>query len=120
MDDAAFGTWNEQLIHASQSNGQVDFTDARKAFLKGKGEEPVLSAELFRDLYSGSSVSGSKGMTAVRKCGYWSIKAARFDDRVDLSDCTCSGGALPSLEFEDCLFPKGFCADHAIIRRLSF
>jgi len=120
MDDSVFGTLNEKLIKASQSNGHVDFTEARKAFLQGKGEEPVLSADLFRDLYSGSPVSGQTGTSVVRRCGHWSVKAARFDHHVDLSDCTCSGGALPSLEFEDCLFPEGFCADHAVIRRLSF
>jgi hypothetical protein len=115
MDDTGSGTWGEKLIEASQTTGQVDFTAARQAFKEDHGEEPILSVDLFRELYAGDRATAKS-----RKCGRWRVKGARFSGHLNLSDCACSGGALPPLEFEDCLFPEGFSADHSVIRRLSF
>lgn len=114
MDDTAPGAWGEKLIEAIQSTGQVDFTAARQTFKEGHGEEPILSVDLFRELYAGDRATAKS-----RKCGHWRVKGARFSGHLNLSDCACSG-ALPPLEFEDCLFPEGFSADHSVIRRLSF
>lgn len=44
-----------------------------------------------------------------------------FDENVDLRDGrTPSGGPLPALEFHNCEFKKGFCADGARLERLMF
>ena len=122
MNNGDSRPWRRELIRASQSDGQVDFAAARQAYQNGVGEEPILDADLFRILYTGHAAPGEPASTAASpRCMRWRIKGATFNARLDLSDsCHASCGTLPSLEFEGCSFPEGFCADDTLIMRLSF
>ena len=55
LDGTGLSSWNKELVTASQCDGLVDFTAARKAFNEGSGEEPVLDAGLFWALYAGGA-----------------------------------------------------------------
>ena len=51
----------------------------------------------------------------------WEIHNAIFFEELDLRDgCRSGGGFLPALEFVNCEFNAGFCADGAKIERLVF
>jgi hypothetical protein len=64
-----------------------------------------------------SDVSGDQRRHAPR----WEIHNAVFVEQLNLQDgCRPGGGFLPALEFVNCEFKNGFCADGAKIERVKF
>ena len=121
MNEAAQEAWNACLIRAGQSDGIVDFSllkDENGALLPlGTA---IVDARLFKDLYV-SRLSSSPSSLSRSACVRWRVKGGRFSQTLDLSDERQPGSrSLPALEFEDCFFPEGFCADNASIQRLTF
>src|ERR1700681_2171343 len=79
----------------------------------------VISPQFLREhiLEINSDVSGDQRRHAPR----WEIHNAVFVEQLNLQDgCRPGGGFLPALEFVNCEFKNGFCADGAKIERVKF
>src|SRR6266403_4115156 len=79
----------------------------------------IIDAQYLREhiLEFGSAASSANPRRAPR----WLIHNAIFEEQLDLQDgCRSGGGSLPALEFVNCEFKAGFCADGAKIERLTF
>ncbi len=101
---------NERSLLDQIYDGQVGILPFQRA---------PISAPFLREhiLEINSTASSGHSGRAVR----WVIHNAIFAEELDLRDgCRPGGGSLPALEFVNCKFNAGFCADGARIERVRF
>ena len=107
----------QRLIDLAAKCEVIDFSAERKAFQEGSGIEPTLQARDLRRLLLGRP-DPDDGFDPSQ-CYRWEIWGATISGRLDLRDARLpSGSPLAALEFRDCSFVQGICADGAHLERL--
>jgi hypothetical protein len=92
--------------------------NGQAAILPHAPNKTIISAEFLREhiLEINSDVSRDQR----RHVAGWEVQNAIFAEQLNLQDGCRPGGSLPALEFLNCEFKNGFCADGARIERVKF
>lgn len=111
--------WIDKLFKAAASGKAADFTEDRRDFEEGRSSEPILDAGELRRLILALKRPTDPIDYHPAECLHWKIRGLRVSGRLNLCDGRLPGGnRLPAIEFIECRFDDGICADGADIQRL--